>query len=163
MKPIRKRRLMLVVFLLAGVSVAVGLAMVALQENINLFYDPTQIATGEAPRDIRIRAGGMVEEGSVSRSSDTLDVRFRITDRESSVEVLFDGILPDLFKEGQGIVALGKIDHDGAFRADEVLAKHDENYMSPEVAEAMDRAKARMQTTVESELEVPARGAETAL
>lgn len=163
MKPIRKRRLMLVVFLLAGVSVAVGLTMVALQENINLFYDPTQIAAGEAPREVRIRAGGMVEEGSVSRSDETLDVSFRISDGESSIEVLFDGILPDLFKEGQGIVALGRIGQDGAFRADEVLAKHDENYMSPEVAEAMDRAKARMQTTVENEPNSPAKGVETSL
>lgn len=149
MKPIRKRRLMLVVFLLAGVSVAVGLTMVALQENINLFYDPSQIAAGEAPRDVRIRAGGMVEEGTVKRSSESLEVSFNITDRQSSVKVIYDGILPDLFKEGQGIVALGRLDQTGALRADEVLAKHDENYMSPEVAEAMERAKARMESTVQ--------------
>lgn len=149
MKPIRKRRLMLVVFLLAGVSVAVGLTMVALQENINLFYDPSQIAAGEAPQDVRIRAGGMVEEGTVKRSSESLEVSFNITDRQSSVTVIYDGILPDLFKEGQGIVALGRLDQTGALRADEVLAKHDENYMSPEVAEAMERAKARMESTVQ--------------
>lgn len=156
MKPIRKRRLLLVVFLLAGVSVAVGLTMVALQENINLFYDPSQIAAGEAPREVRIRAGGMVEEGSVSRSSETLEVSFNITDRQSSVKVIFDGILPDLFKEGQGIVAMGRIDQSGALRADEVLAKHDENYMSPEVAEAMDRAKARMDASLEDSTSEPA-------
>ena len=153
MKAIRKRRLTLALFLLVGVSVAVGLAMVALQENINLFYDPSQIASGAAPQDVRIRAGGMVEEGSVNRSSDSLDVSFRITDRLSSVQVRYEGILPDLFKEGQGVVALGRLDENGTLRADEVLAKHDENYMPPEVAEAMERAKSRMSKTVEGESE----------
>lgn len=163
MNPIRKRRLILVVFLLTGVGLAVGLAMMALQENINLFYDPSQIAAGEAPQDVRIRAGGMVEEGSVSRSDETLEVSFRITDRESSVTVVYDGILPDLFKEGQGVVALGRIDQDGALRADEVLAKHDENYMPPEVAEAMERAKSRMNTTVEDDSVAPAQGTDRSL
>lgn len=163
MKPNRKRRLILVLFLLTGVGLAVGLAMFALQENINLFYDPSQIASGEAPRDVRIRAGGMVEEGSVSRSGESLEVSFRITDRQSSVKVIFDGILPDLFKEGQGVVALGRLDANGALRADEVLAKHDENYMSPEVAEAMERAKGRMNSTVEGGAGIPAQGASEAL
>lgn len=151
MNAIRKRRLMLALFLLVGVGAAVALAMVALRENINLFYDPSQIAAGEAPEGVRIRAGGMVEEGSVARSSDSLDVSFHITDRQSSVRVVYDGILPDLFKEGQGVVALGRIDASGALRADEVLAKHDENYMPPEVAEAMERAKTRMSTTVKDD------------
>jgi cytochrome c-type biogenesis protein CcmE len=163
MKAIRKRRLMLAVFLLAGVSVAVALTMVALQENINLFYDPSQIAAGKAPQDVRIRAGGMVEEGSVTRSGDSLDVSFRITDRQSSVKVLYEGILPDLFKEGQGVVALGRIDENGTLRADEVLAKHDENYMPPEVAEAMERAKSRMNTTVEGSYDAGSGGAGNAL
>lgn len=163
MKAIRKRRLILVVFLLTGVGVAVALTMVALQDNINLFYDPTQIAAGEAPREVRIRAGGMVEEGSVSRSRESLEVSFGITDRESTVTVVYDGILPDLFKEGQGVVAMGRIDQNGMLRADEVLAKHDENYMPPEVAEAMERAKARMGSTVEDGSAVPAEAADRAL
>lgn len=163
MNPIRKRRLILVVFLLAGVSIAVALTMTALRDNINLFYDPTQIAAGEAPENVRIRAGGMVEEGSVNRSDDSLDVSFRITDRESSVEVRYEGILPDLFREGQGVVALGRMAPDGYLRADEVLAKHDENYMPPEVAEAMDKAKLRMGKTVEGDAGDVAPGAKEAL
>ncbi|MAL98544.1 cytochrome c maturation protein CcmE [Hydrocarboniclastica marina] len=163
MNPTRKRRLILVLFLLAGVSVAIGLIMTALRDNINLFYDPTQIAEGEAPQNVRIRAGGMVEEGSVSRADDSLDVSFRITDRQSSVEVRYEGILPDLFREGQGVVAMGRMAPEGYLRADEVLAKHDENYMPPEVAEAMENAKMRMRDTVEGNPEDTTRGADSAL
>lgn len=140
MNPKRKQRLILVVFLLVGFSTVVGLAMFALTENINLFYNPTQIAAGEAPKHARIRAGGMVLEDSVSRDQESLDVQFTLTDYQSNVVVRYRGILPDLFREGQGIVALGKLDDAGVLVADEVLAKHDENYMPPEVAEALEKS-----------------------
>ncbi|MFO7528327.1 MAG: cytochrome c maturation protein CcmE [Marinobacter sp.] len=140
MHPIRKKRLTIVLFLLAGIGVAVALTAYALRQNINLFYDPSQIAAGEAPRNVRIRAGGMVEEGSVIRDPDSLKVVFRVTDFNSSVPVEYTGILPDLFAEGQGVVAMGKIDGQGRFVADQVLAKHDENYMPPEVADALEKA-----------------------
>jgi cytochrome c-type biogenesis protein CcmE len=134
---VRKKRLYIVLAILVGVSAAVGLALSALQENINLFYTPTQIANGEAPKDTRIRAGGMVAEGSVKRSSDSLQVEFVVTDFAKSVTIRYHGILPDLFREKQGIVALGKLNADGVLVADEVLAKHDENYMPPEVTKAL--------------------------
>ena len=137
MNPQRKKRLFIILGLVAGLAVAVGLALSALQENINLFYTPTQIANGEAPLDTRIRAGGMVEKGSVQRSSDSLDVRFVVTDFNKSVPITYRGILPDLFREGQGIVALGKLNAEGVVVADEVLAKHDEKYMPPEVTKAL--------------------------
>ena len=137
MNAVRKKRLYIVLAILVGVSAAVGLALSALQENINLFYTPTQIANGEAPQDTRIRAGGMVAEGSVKRSSDSLQVEFVVTDFAKSVTIRYHGILPDLFREKQGIVALGKLNADGVLVADEVLAKHDENYMPPEVTKAL--------------------------
>ena len=137
MNPQRKKRLLLILGLLVGVAIAVGFALSALQQNINLFYTPTQIANGEAPLDTRIRAGGMVEKGSVQRSSDSLDVRFVVTDFNKSVPITYRGILPDLFREGQGIVALGKLNDQGVVVADEVLAKHDEKYMPPEVTKAL--------------------------
>ncbi len=137
MNPIRKKRLMLILLALAGVGVAVGMALLALQQNINLFYTPTQIANGEAPLDTRIRAGGLVEEGSVQRDKDSLEVAFKVGDGSKSVVIRYAGILPDLFREGQGIVALGKVNEAGELVADEVLAKHDENYMPPEVAQAL--------------------------
>ncbi len=137
MNPVRKKRLYIIIAILAGVGIAVALALSALQQNINLFYTPTQIANGEAPQDTRIRAGGMVEKGSVQRSGDSLDVQFVVTDFAKSVTIRYHGILPDLFREGQGIVALGKLNADGVLVADEVLAKHDENYMPPEVTKAL--------------------------
>ncbi len=140
MNPKRKKRLYIVLFIVFGVAVAVGLTLFALNQNINLFYSPTQIANGEAPADTRIRAGGMVVDGSVKRAGDSLDVVFEITDYEKVVPVHYSGILPDLFREGQGIVAQGELDSQGVFQAVEVLAKHDENYMPPEVAEALEKA-----------------------
>ncbi len=141
MNPKRKQRLILIGFLLTGFAVVIGLTLYALSENINLFYSPTQIAAGEAPEGARIRAGGMVLEGSVERDNESLAVRFVLTDYQATVPVSFQGILPDLFREGQGIVALGRVNDDGMLIADEVLAKHDENYMPPEVAEALEQAK----------------------
>ncbi|MBA1192575.1 cytochrome c maturation protein CcmE [Pseudomonas entomophila] len=147
MTPQRKKRLILIAALLLGVSLAVGFALTALQQNINLFYTPTQIADGEAPQGTRIRAGGMVEKGSVQRSADSLDVRFVVTDFHRSVPITYRGILPDLFREGQGIVALGRLGADGVVVADEVLAKHDEKYMPPEVTQALeDRGQAASAT-----------------
>ena len=140
MNPVRKKRLFIILAILAGVGVAVTLALSALQENINLFYTPTQIAAGEAPEGTRIRAGGMVEEGSVQRSYDSLTVSFRVTDYAEAVTIQYQGILPDLFREGQGIVALGRVNADGVLVADEVLAKHDENYMPPEVTAALEKS-----------------------
>lgn len=137
MNPLRKKRLLIILAILTGVGIAVALALSALKENINLFYTPTQIANGEAPLDKRIRAGGMVADGSLQRSADSLDVRFVVTDFNRSVTIAYRGILPDLFREGQGIVALGKLDANGVVVADEVLAKHDEKYMPPEVTKAL--------------------------
>lgn len=137
MNPVRKKRLLIILAILAGVGIAVGLALSALQQNINLFYTPTQIAGGEAPKDTRIRAGGMVKKGSLSRSADSLDVQFVVTDFAKDVTIRYRGILPDLFREGQGIVALGRLNADGVLVADEVLAKHDEKYMPPEVSKAL--------------------------
>ncbi|UJJ31123.1 cytochrome c maturation protein CcmE [Halopseudomonas maritima] len=140
MHPARKKRLILILLVLLGVGAAVALALSALRENINLFYTPTQIANGEVPEGARIRAGGMVVDGSVKRASDSLDVRFDVSDGAEAVTIAYSGILPDLFREGQGIVALGRVNADGVLVADEVLAKHDEEYMPPEVAKAMSDA-----------------------
>lgn len=140
MHPKRKQRLIVVGFLSFGFALVVGIAMYLLSENINLFYNPTQIAAGEVPSGAKIRAGGMVREGSVVRQDDDLTVRFVLTDYQSDVLVQYTGILPDLFREGQGIVALGRLSDKGMLVADEVLAKHDENYMPPEVADALEKS-----------------------
>ena len=138
MKSQRRDRLVLVVFLLLGTGGATTFALMALNENINLFYSPEQILAGEAPTHRVIRAGGMVVDGSVARSNSDLGVRFVISDlRDSQVTVQYTGILPDLFREGQGIIARGELNGDGIFFAEEVLAKHDENYMPPEIADVI--------------------------
>lgn len=139
MHPVRRQRLFIVLFVVAGIGLAVGLGLFALRENINLFYSPTQIVEGEAPQNQLIRAGGMVVDGSVLRDTDSLKVEFQITDYAETVTVQYEGILPDLFREGQGIVTQGRMQGD-RLMAVEVLAKHDENYMSPEVAEALEKA-----------------------
>ena len=140
MKAKRKRRLLIVLSILAGVGVAVSLTVYALRQNINLFYAPSQIAAGEAPLDRTIRIGGLVLPGSVKRDPNSLRVEFDLTDNLETVKVHFQGILPDLFREGQGIVARGALRDDGIVQAEEVLAKHDENYMPPEVAESRQQA-----------------------
>ncbi len=140
MHPQRKKRLHLILFLVVAVAAAVGLAMYSLSQNINLFQTPTQIANGEVPPGRTIRAGGLVVAGSVERDQEGLGVTFRVTDGAAEVPVYYEGILPDLFREGQGIVALGQVRADGVFVASEVLAKHDENYMPPEVQEALEQA-----------------------
>lgn len=142
MTPARKKRLYWILALVCGASAAVTLALAALRENINLFFTPTQISTGEAPHGTRIRAGGLVEKGSLKRTSDSLALRFTVTDGARGVVVSYQGILPDLFREGQGIVVMGRLEQDGILHADEVLAKHDENYMPPEAMHALKQASA---------------------
>ena len=133
----------LVLFLVASAGAAVGLALIALKENINLFYSPEEIVSGNAPHDQLIRAGGMVREGSVVRSTTDLQVSFVVSDlQQSDYTVQYEGILPDLFREGQGVIARGRLGEDGVFQAEEVLAKHDENYMPPEVADVIEKAHA---------------------
>ena len=141
MTPRRRKRLVLVGLLLAGIGLATAFALRALRENINLFFSPSQVHAGAAPRGDTFRLGGMVVDGSVTRAGGGLEVRFDLTDTARVVTVVYDGILPDLFREGQGIVAQGRLRGDGVFVAGEVLAKHDENYMPPEVAGAIESAR----------------------
>lgn len=140
MTPKRKQRLILVCLMLFGVGTAAAVGLMAFNENITLFRSPSDVAAGEVGKGARFRIGGMVVENSVQRRSDNLDIKFELTDHLNTVPVVFNGILPDLFREGQGIVAMGQLDDAGVFVASEVLAKHDENYMPPEVAEALDKA-----------------------
>ena len=140
MNPKRRKLLLTVVFILIGVGTAPGLALKAFQGNLLYFYSPTQIMNNEAPSNRNFRIGGLVLAGTVKRNTDNLNVLFTLTDTMNNVTVNFDGILPDLFREGQGIVANGSINNEGIFVANEVLAKHDENYMPPEVAEALSKA-----------------------
>ena len=142
MRPRRRQRVVLVGLLLAGVILAATLALLALRENINLFFSPTQVAAGEAPQNTPFRLGGMVVAGSVQRAAEDLSIRFDLTDTAHTVTVAYTGILPDLFSEGQGIVTQGSLGKDGTFVASQVLAKHDENYMPPEVYEALQKAQA---------------------
>ena len=142
MHPLRRQRLWVVLSIVILSSAAIGLVVYALRGNINLFYPPVEVAAGAAPLDTPIRVGGMVVDGSVERSQDSLEVRFLVTDFQATVPVVYTGILPDLFAEGEGIVASGRLDASGTLQADEVLAKHDENYMPPEVAEALENSAA---------------------
>lgn len=142
MKPHRQKRLGIILFIAAGLSVAVGLTLFALRQNINMFYTPTQVAAGEVASGVQFRIGGMVKAGTIQEDQNSLQVSFVTTDYASDVPVHYEGILPDLFREGQGVVAEGQIDSEGVFRASKVLAKHDENYMSPEVKAALDAAGA---------------------
>jgi cytochrome c-type biogenesis protein CcmE len=137
MTPARRKRLGLIILMVAGVATGIGLALKSLNENIMFFFSPSEVVEGKAPQDRLFRMGGMVVDGSVSRPGEGLTVMFDLTDNAGSVTVEYTGILPDLFREGQGIVANGKLNSNGSFVAQEVLAKHDENYMPPEVAAAM--------------------------
>ncbi len=132
----RQKRMTLVLGIVAGVSVAAWLGMQAFRANVMFFFDPSQIVAGEAPAGERFRLGGMVEKGSVVKTAGTLDIQFLVTDFKHTVPVKYSGILPDLFREGQGVVAHGRL-QDGTFVADEILAKHDEKYMPPEVARSL--------------------------
>ncbi|HEX4299388.1 MAG TPA: cytochrome c maturation protein CcmE, partial [Gammaproteobacteria bacterium] len=136
MTPTRYRRLLAVLVVLAGVAVATVLGLIAFRKNILYYYTPGQVAAGAAEPGRAFRMGGLVAMGSVQRVSGTMTVHFILTDMQKSVPITYTGILPDLFREGQGIVVHGSLGPDGAFTADEVLAKHDEKYMPPEVAAA---------------------------
>ena len=140
MKP-RTRRGLAIAAGLATLGVAVMLVLQAFQSNLVFFCSPSQIAANEAPRDRAFRIGGLVEEGSIKRDGQSLTVQFVVTDMAQRVPVTYTGMLPDLFKEGKGVVAQGKLGSDGVFRAEQVLAKHDENYMPPEAAEALEKAR----------------------
>ncbi|MDH4061789.1 MAG: cytochrome c maturation protein CcmE [Aquincola sp.] len=140
MKPRTKRALAIV----AGVvtlGIASALVLNAFQSNLVFFFSPTQVAGAEAPKDRAFRIGGLVEKGSVKRDANGLTVTFIVTDTAKTVPVTYTGMLPDLFQEGKGVVAQGKLRADGVFVAEQVLAKHDENYMPPEAAEALEKAK----------------------
>ena len=139
----RKQRLIFVVTLLIGFGAATALALFAFQQNLLYFYSPSQLSAGEISAEQTFRLGGLVVEGSVERDSDGITTLFDLTDSVESVRVTYTGLLPDLFREGQGIVAQGKLNSEGVFVAQEVLAKHDENYMPPEVAEALKEAGAQ--------------------
>jgi cytochrome c-type biogenesis protein CcmE len=136
----RTRRGLWIAAGLAGLGIAAALVLNAFQSNLVFFLTPTQVAANEAPRDRNFRIGGLVEAGSVARDKDGLTVKFRVTDTAKTIPVVYTGILPDLFREGKGVVAQGRIGSDGVFKASEVLAKHDENYMPPEAAEALKKA-----------------------
>ncbi|MEE3241088.1 MAG: cytochrome c maturation protein CcmE [Pseudomonadota bacterium] len=141
MHPIRKQRLIVVLLIVVGSSLAAFFIIKALKQNLNLFYEPSRVANGEAPIDRQIRVGGMVAEGSLIRQANSLTVNFIITDFAANVAVEYSGILPDMFAENAGTVVTGFLSESGIFFADQVLAKHDENYMPPEVSAALDRAK----------------------
>jgi cytochrome c-type biogenesis protein CcmE len=140
MKP-RQKRFVFIIVGVAAVGLAVGLVLNALKGNVSLYFTPTQVYNKEVPQDRSFRIGGLVEQGSLKREGDGLTARFVITDLKKSLPVVYVGILPDLFKEGKGVVAQGKMEADGVMHASEVLAKHDENYMPPEAKDALDKAK----------------------
>jgi cytochrome c-type biogenesis protein CcmE len=140
MNPIRKKRLTLIGLMVAGIGVAAWLALNAFDENLMFFFSPSEVLEGKAPTAHPFRIGGLVETNSVKRKPDGLTTAFSVTDNAESVTVEYTGILPDLFREGQGIVAMGELNQDGIFIANEVLAKHDENYMPPEVANSLKTA-----------------------
>ncbi|MBI2754717.1 MAG: cytochrome c maturation protein CcmE [Betaproteobacteria bacterium] len=140
MKP-RHKRFVAIAAGLALLAVAAALVLNAFQSNLVFFFSPSQVAAGEAPRDRAFRIGGLVQVGSLKRGQEGLAVHFVVTDTAHSIPVTYSGILPDLFREGKGVVAQGKVGTDGVFRASEVLAKHDENYMPPEAAHALEQAQ----------------------
>ena len=145
MKP-RHRRLLFIAAGLGAIAIATALVLNAFRSNLVFFFSPSQIAAGEAPKDRAFRVGGLVEAGSVRRQGDGITVQFVVTDTARSVPVVYKGILPDLFREGKGVVAEGRLGTDGVFRAEQVLAKHDENYMPPEAAHALEQAQKAQRT-----------------
>jgi cytochrome c-type biogenesis protein CcmE len=144
MTPTRKRRLYMVVGIIAGVAIAAGFALKAFNSSIG-FKDPTQVLAGAVEKGKRFQLGGMVKNGSVQRTSGTLEVRFLVTDFQHDVPVVYNGLLPDLFKENSGVVTNGRLNDKGEFIADEVLAKHDENYMPPAVGKALKKGESRLE------------------
>jgi len=146
MNAARKRRLYYILLILAGVAIATAIALAAFRQNLMFFYSPSEVAAGEAPVNRSFRIGGLVKKGSVTHSNDGLTVHFTVTDLKHDTDIVYTGILPDLFREGQGVVAQGSLDGN-EFVATEVLAKHDENYMPPEVHDALKEAQASTQET----------------
>ncbi|MEE8208467.1 MAG: cytochrome c maturation protein CcmE [Nitrosomonadaceae bacterium] len=147
MKP-RHKKLIIIFMSVAALGLSAALVLDAFQSNLVFFFSPSQVAANEAPKGKSFRIGGLVEEGSVKRQSDGITVSFVVTDTAKNIPVVYTGILPDLFKEGKGVVAQGKLSSDGVFRADEVLAKHDENYMPPEAADALEQASKSQKTVI---------------
>lgn len=137
----RHKRIVFIVASLAALGLATWLVLGAFRNNLVFFFSPTQIASKEAPVGRTFRIGGLVESGSLKRDTDGLTIRFKVTDTANTIPVVYKGILPDLFKEGRGCVAQGRVGSDGVFYADQIMAKHDENYMPPEAARALDQAK----------------------
>ena len=156
MQSARKQRLMVVMFIILGAAVTVGLVLVAFNEGLNVFFTPTEIAEGKAVDNRNIRIGGMVKVGSVVKDGlDGTRIEFVTTDFNKDVPVAFNGVLPDLFREGQGVVAEGYIDENGVFQARQILAKHDENYMSAEVKSALDAAEKKKAEAAMAEIGKP--------
>lgn len=137
MTPTRKKRLMAVVLILLGVGIATALILTAFKENILFYKSPTEILKGDYPKARNFRVGGMVKKGSINKSTTSLDVEFYVTDYAKDIKVQYTGLLPDLFRDDQGMIAIGQMDKQGVFQAEEILAKHDENYMPPEVADSL--------------------------
>ena len=137
MTPTRKKRLLSVILILLGVGIASAFMLTAFKENILFFKSPTEISAGDYPKARNFRVGGMVKKGSIIKSKTSLAIEFEVTDYENDVTVKYTGLLPDLFRDDQGMIAVGQLDSEGIFQAEEILAKHDENYMPPEVAALM--------------------------
>lgn len=150
MKP-RRQRMLAVGLAAAGIVIAVGLTLRAFQENMMFYVEIADVVAGKHPAERNFRVGGLVVEGSVRRDPGELQLSFTLTDLEDELQVLYSGVLPDLFREGQGIIAHGKMNEDGAFVADEVLAKHDENYMPPELAETLAEHAAAKEAKIAAE------------
>jgi cytochrome c-type biogenesis protein CcmE len=136
----KRRRLYVLVLCMLGLGSAVALSLMAMRDSLVFFYSPTDVVEKQVPRERNLRLGGLVEPGSIERQTGTTEIRFRVTDTQHTVQVVYNGVLPDLFREGQGVVTQGQLGTDGVFRAREVLAKHDETYMPPDVADALKRA-----------------------
>ena len=147
MKP-RHKRIAMIATGLAALAAASALVLSAFQSNLVFFFSPSQVLANEAPRSKVFRIGGMVEQASLKRGSDGLTVRFRVTDTVQTIDVVYTGILPDLFKEGKGVVAQGRLGNDGVFQATEVLAKHDENYMPPDAKHAIEQAQKAQKSVI---------------
>jgi len=154
MKP-RHKRLALIGVGLAALGGAAALILSAFQSNLVFFFSPSQVAARQAPEGRSFRIGGLVQPGSLQRQADGVGVRFVVTDTAHDIAVVYNGMLPDLFKEGKGVVALGQLGRDGVFRAQEVLAKHDENYMPPEAADAVEKARRAAVTSQKTLITAP--------
>lgn len=149
----RHKKLILIALVVAALGAVAALVLNAFQSNLVFFFSPTQVVKGEAPQERAFRIGGLVEEGSLRREPDGVTAHFRITDTAQTIPVTYKGLLPDLFKEGKGVVAEGRMNSSGVFVAEQVLAKHDENYMPPEAASALEQAQKAQKTLVPQQQE----------